>query len=84
MDDAALPPPRLRCAAEAERGGVTRCPEIAGKETGARGGMSASIQPSSVATSGAIPRDAGMAVGSSAAILSITVSRVSMVVPWRA
>ena len=79
-----MKPHELLRAAEVERGGVTRRPEIPGKETGARGGMSASIQPSSVATSGAIPRDGGKAVGSSAAILSITVSRVSMVVPWRA
>ena len=38
-------------------------------------------QPSSVATSEARPGDAGNVVGSSAARLSITVRRVSMVVP---
>lgn len=38
-------------------------------------------QPSSVAASGAIPGEAGKPVGSMAGNLSITVSRVSMVVP---
>ena len=36
---------------------------------------------SKVATSGAMPRDSGNAAGFSAGALSMTISRVSMVVP---
>ena len=49
--------------------------------TGERGGTCSAIQPSSVATSGAMPGEAGNAAGSSAGSLSMTVSRVSNVVP---
>src|SRR5271170_5789106 len=44
----------------------------------------ASIKASKAATSGAKPDDSTNAWGSSARILSITVRRVSTVVPWRA
>ena len=50
----------------------------------ARGGTSRITQSSRVAASGAMPGEAGNAAGSSAGTRSITVSRVSTVVPWRA
>ena len=46
-----------------------------------RAGTCSAIQPSNVATSGAMPRDVGKADGSSAGALSRTISRVSMLVP---
>ena len=49
--------------------------------TGARAGTSLSTHSSRVATSGAVARGAGNLDGSSAGTLSITVSRVSIVVP---
>src|SRR5258707_8704423 len=48
---------------------------------GNRDGTYSATQPSSVATSGATPGGDGNAVGSSAGSRSITVRRVSMVVP---
>src|SRR5271156_7214245 len=52
-------------------------------ERGRRGGTCASTKASKAATSGAKPDDSTNAWGSSAGILSITVRRVSTVVPWR-
>ena len=49
-----------------------------------REGTWAPIQPSKVATSGATPAEVGKTAGSSAGSLSMTVSRVSIVVPCRA
>ncbi len=49
---------------------------------GERGGRP-EIQDNNVVRSGATPMLATSFVGSAAAILSMTVSRVSMVVPWR-
>ena len=48
---------------------------------GDRGGTCCITQPSNVATSGAMPGDSGNTVASSAGSLSITVRRVSMLVP---
>jgi hypothetical protein len=52
--------------------------------TGRLGGTDAWTQQSSVAASDAVPGEAGNAAGSAAGRLSITVSRVSIVVPCRA
>ena len=52
--------------------------------TGARGGTRRETRSSSSAASAAMPGEGGKARGSSAGTRSITVSRVSMVVPWRA
>jgi hypothetical protein len=54
-----------------------------GAVEGERGGRP-DIQESSVSRSGAAPRDSTRFAGSAAAILSMTVKRVSIVVPWRA
>jgi hypothetical protein len=51
---------------------------------GSLGGTDAWTQRSSVAASGAMPGEAGNTVASPAGRLSITVSRVSIVVPCRA
>ena len=55
-----------------------------GNFTAGRAGTSVVTQSSSVATSVAMPGDAGNAVGSSAGTRSMTVRRVSTVVPCRA
>ena len=60
------------------RRSAERVPAVA---IGNRGGTCSLTQPSSVATSGATPRGAGNDVASSAGDRSITVSRVSMLVP---
>lgn len=53
-------------------------------ERGKRGRRCCRTQVSSVPTSGAIPWDAGNDLASSAGTRSMTVKRVSAVVPWRA
>ena len=57
---------------------------IALQVTGNLGGTVSKTHRSSVAASGAIPGDDGNTVASAAGRLSITVSRVSIVVPCRA
>ncbi len=49
-----------------------------------RVGTSRTTQSRSVAVSGAMPGDAGNTAGSSAGTRSMTVRRVSALVPWRA
>ena len=60
-----------------------RAPIESGKPPGVRGGRS-EIQESSVSTSVALPGDATNEVGSDAGVLSMTLRRVSAVVPCRA
>ena len=62
---------------------LDNAPIESGKPPGVRGGRS-EIHDNNVATSGALPGDTTRLVGSLAGILSMTVRRVSAVVPWRA
>ena len=59
-------------------------PEALAELTGSRGGTLAITQASSVAASGAMPGERGNTAGSAAGRLSMTVRRVSIVVPCRA
>ena len=72
---------------DAARWGATAIREVmtpGRSASGSLGGMCATTRASSEAASGARPDDATKALGSSAGTLSITVRRVSTVVPWRA